>query len=363
MSSHAPYNPPPPRRRRWGIVALLVILAFVIGGVAAGYALRQGYDWGSALQLTKPVGAETGEARNFIPQQPLGLGGDAPAVDPAALVSREAALAGQLAALEARAAAVATDAAAAGAQATRAEALMVAFAARRAIDRGSGLGYLEEQLRTRFVAAQPRAVAVVIQAARTPVTVEDLRQGLDAIAPTLQTGGEIGWLTQMRRELGHLVVLREEGTPSTAPVDRLARARRLLNDGQVNAARSEVARLPGAGQATVWLDAARRYAIAHQALDVIETAAILGQAQGAQPAVRTESPITTTPTSDAPTPTADPPAANGRRGNADPLTLSLGPVDMSFGRVPLAAELAAIIPYLRDPLRLLSGESGTGLPL
>ena len=32
--------------------------------------------------------------------------------------------------------------------------------------------------------------------------------------------------------------------------------------------------------------AARRYAVAHQALDVIETAAILGQAQGPQAPVR-----------------------------------------------------------------------------
>ncbi|MDP1027133.1 hypothetical protein Q5H91_07915 [Sphingomonas sp. KR1UV-12] len=300
MSSHPPYGTQPPRRRAWVWIALLVILAFVIGGVATSYAIREGYDWGSTLHLTgdKTKAVGTAEAPGFVPAQPLGAAGEAPAVDPAALVSREAALAGQLTALEARAAAIATDAAAAGAQATRAEALMVAFAARRAIDRGTGLGYLEEQLRTRFVAAQPRAVAVVIQAARTPVTTEDLRQGLDAIAPTLQTGADTGWLTQMRRELGHLVVLREEGTPSAAPVDRLARARRLLDDGQVDAARAEVARLPGAAQAGAWLAAARRYALAHQALDVIETAAILGQAQGAQQPVRTTTPppITTTPT-------------------------------------------------------------------
>ncbi len=360
MSSHAPFSPPPSRRRRWGPIVLLVLLAFVIGGIAAGYALRQGYDWGAALHLTDPAKTAANGETGFVPAQPLGVTGETPAVDPAALVSREAALAGQLAALEARAAAVASDAAAAGAQATRAEALMVAFAARRAIDRGTGLGYLEEQLRTRFVTAQPRAVAVVIQAARTPVTIEDLRQGLDAIAPALQTDGETGWLTQVRRELGHLVVLREEGTPSTAPVDRLARARRLLDDGQVDAARSEVARLPGAGQASAWLAAARRYALAHQALDVIETAAILGQAQGTQPPVRPESAITTTPTSDDAGRDADDRDANDRAGarsvdkpNPDPLTVSLGPIDLSFARVPYAAEAVAVIPYLVDPTRLL----------
>ncbi|MFS0773073.1 hypothetical protein [Sphingomonas sp. 1P08PE] len=352
MSSHAPYSTQPPRPRRWAIVALMLVLAFVVGGMVVAYAMRQGYDWGGALHLTdrsakSPAGSE---APGFTPAQPLGVGGDAPAVDPAALVTREAALAAQLAALEARAAAVATDAAAAGTQATRAEALMVAFAARRAIDRGTGLGYLEEQLRTRFVTAQPRAVAVVIQAARTPVTTEDLRQGLDAIAPALQAGGESGWLTQVRRELGHLVVLREEGTPSTAPVDRLARARRLLDDGRVDAARAEVARLPGAGQANAWLAAARRYSLAHQALDMIETAAILGQAQGTQQPARSTPPITTTPTSDDPSAVIDGDADDRERTGrtvADPLSVSLGPVDVSLARVPYVARIATLWSAMR----------------
>jgi hypothetical protein len=258
---------------------LMLLAAFVIGGTVVGYTLRQGIDWGLNWGDDAAPATRGNDAAGFQPAQPLGLSGETPAVDPAAIVTREAALAAQLAALEARAAAVATDAAAAGTQATRAESLMVAFAARRAIDRGTGLGYLEEQLRTRFVAAQPRAVAVVIQAARQPVTIEDLRQGLDAIAPGLQAGVQTGWLAQAQREFGNLIVIRKEGTPSAAPVERLARARRLLDDGQVDAARTEVARLPGAAQAGAWLAAARRYALAHQALDVIETAAILGQAQ------------------------------------------------------------------------------------
>ena len=286
MSSYAPVDPP--RTRRMGWWALLVLLAFVGGATLASWALYSGALSRLVPQPPAPVTAPA----DYQPPQTLGYSrggyagsaaGAPPPVDPATLLTQEAALAGRLAALEARAAAVATDAAAAGAQATRAEALMVAFAARRAIDQGTGLGYLEEQLRTRFAATQPRAVAIVIAAAREPVTVEDLRQGLDAIAPGLQAGSREGdWWTNARRELGNLVVLRPEGTPSTAPTDRLDRAHRLLDDGQVDQARAEVARLPGAGQAGAWLAAARRYALAHQALGVIETAAILGQAQGAQ---------------------------------------------------------------------------------
>ena len=194
------------------------------------------------------------------------------------LAAREAALAGQLTALEARTAAVSADAAAARGQATRAEGLLIAFSARRALDRGLGLGYIEEQLRNRFGAIQPRAVIYVIQASRQPVTLEDLRQGLDAIAPEISTVSDDNWWQSLRREFGHLVVLRKAGTPSLLPGDRLARAKRLLEGGQVEAARAEVMRLPGAGDATNWLTAASRYVTARHALDLIENAAILGQA-------------------------------------------------------------------------------------
>jgi hypothetical protein len=282
MSSTASFDPPPARRRRAGFVVALILIAFVAGCSLASYAIYAGWLARLNVGVQQPVAMADGNG--FTPAQPLTSTGAAPAVDPAALVTREAALAAQLAALEARTAAVATDAAAAGTQATRAEALMVAFATRRAIDGGTPLGYLEEQLRSRFVAAQPRAVAVLIQAARHPVTIPGLRQGLDTIAPNLQSVSGHDWFADTRRELRNLIVLREEGTPSTAPAPRLARAQQFLDDGQVDAARAEIARMPGAAQAGNWLAAARRYALAHQALDVIEAAAILGQATAQPPA-------------------------------------------------------------------------------
>ncbi|RSU50553.1 hypothetical protein [Sphingomonas sp. S-NIH.Pt15_0812] len=285
MSSYAPTDPPRSRISRLWLALVLVVIAFVGGGAAVAYLARTTSLFAS--KASTAAAAERGEAlaSHYQPAPPVGVTG-APAIDPATLVTREAALAAQLSALEARAAAVSTDAAAAGAQATRAEALMVAFAARRAIDRGAPLGYLEEQLRTRFGQAQPRAVSVVIQAARTPVTIEDLRQGLDSLAPSLAAPASDGWWQDIRRELGSLVVLRPENAPSTRPADRIARARGLLADGRVEAARAEIARLPGADAASGWMAAAHRYLLVHQALDVLETAAILGQAQGAQPQPR-----------------------------------------------------------------------------
>ncbi|MFT3977768.1 MAG: hypothetical protein QM688_11725, partial [Sphingomonas bacterium] len=160
------------------------------------------------------------------------------------------------------------------AQAGRAEATLVAFATRRAIDRGLPLGYLEVQLRERFGAHAPASVATIIQAARQPVTVAALRQALDTNADVLVNGDD-GWLEGVRRQLGNLIVLHDASTPSQLPGERLARARRLLEAGQVPAALAEVSRLPGAAASGNWAGAARRYVAAHRALDNLEAVALM----------------------------------------------------------------------------------------
>lgn len=285
MTDYVPIDrtpgPAPARGPRTGVFLAIIAFAFIAGAVLTGYLMKR-VAWLGAPFGTQQVAAKraTPEPTNFNPAQPLNANGEATnaALDPTALASREATLAGQLTALEARTAAVTSDAANAAAQAGRAEGLLVAFAARRAIDRGVHLGYLEEQLRTRFGTVQPRAVAAVIEAARQPVTLEDLRQGLDVIAPEIATVSSDGWWASLRREMSGLIVLRKAGTPSPRPTERLARARHLLEGGQVEAARAEVARLPGASDAGNWMQAANRFVTARHALDLIENAAIMGQA-------------------------------------------------------------------------------------
>ncbi|MEH3160231.1 MAG: hypothetical protein PGN08_15745 [Sphingomonas taxi] len=152
MTDHRPIDPPPaaPRARgtRTGVFLAIIALAFVAGAVLTGYLMRH-VPWLSGITHTNTKTAQP-EPTGFNPAQPLNATGESanPALDPNALASREATLAGQLTALEARTAAVTSDAGMAAAQAGRAEGLLVAFAARRALDRGVGLGYLEEQLRT-----------------------------------------------------------------------------------------------------------------------------------------------------------------------------------------------------------------------
>ncbi|WP_324748904.1 hypothetical protein SH591_09395 [Sphingomonas sp. LY54] len=160
--------------------------------------------------------------------------------------------------------------------ADRAEGLLVAFAARRALDRGVPLGFLESLLRQRFGDTQRQAVATIITAARQPVTLEELQEGLLEVGESLTGAGpNPNWWDALKAELSGLVTIRKAGTPSTMPVERLRRATRRLEAGQVDVALAEVLRMPGRENAAEWIADARRYIAARRALDTIETAALL----------------------------------------------------------------------------------------
>lgn len=281
-----------PRRRGLPLLVAAVLLAFVAGVVSTALI---GQRWRRTAPPTVVAAAAPG------PTAPAATRPAPPAPvpsDPAVLAGRETLLAAQLGAIEARTASVGADAAAASGQAGRAEAMLIAFAARRAIDRGLRLGALEGPLRARFGASQPAAMALIVGASREPLTLEDLRGGLELLSTNLVTGAG-GWWTALRRELASLIVIHRAGTPSPAPADRLARIRRLVETGQVEVALAEVERMPGAADAGGWMTAARRWVDAHRALDTIEAAAIGGQAV---PAPDAPAP----PAAPAPTPVATP---------------------------------------------------------
>jgi hypothetical protein len=160
--------------------------------------------------------------------------------------------------------------------ADRAEGLLVAFAARRALDRGVALGYMEGLLRQRFGGAHPEAVATVMTAARQPVTLQELQDDLQEVSPDLLGGGPgQSWWDALKTEFSGIVSVRRKGTPSTLPSQRLQRANRALEAGLVDVALAEVLRLPGRERAADWVAKARRYVGARRALDAIETAALL----------------------------------------------------------------------------------------
>ncbi|WP_315761887.1 hypothetical protein [Sphingomonas sp. Y38-1Y] len=259
-----------PRRRGRGLgLVLALLVALIVGGIVAVLWVAPAWERWRNPAASTAVAATPAATPTQAAQPPA-----EPGTDLTSLYAREIALAARLEALETQLAGLEGDSRVASAYATRAEGVLVAFAARRALDRGLPLGYVDAQLRERFGATQPRAVAAVTAAAATPVTIEDLRMGLDSIGPTLLSGRRDGWWPALRRELAGLLVLREETTPSARPADRLTRARRLVDAGQVEAAMAEVARMPGASGAQSWLTAAQRYVTARRALGAIEATAL-----------------------------------------------------------------------------------------
>lgn len=182
----------------------------------------------------------------------------------------------RIAALESRLATAESASRSAAGSAGRADALLVAFAARRAIDRGVPLGYLEPLLAQRFGPTNPRAVAAVIAASREPVTLDRLTAGYLALEPELRRGPpEESLLRGIQRELGSLVAVHRADSPSPMSQARYERALDHLGRGEVDRALAETMRLPGAPRAAAWTNRARRYIAAHRALDEIESAALM----------------------------------------------------------------------------------------
>ncbi len=257
-----------PRTRPLRRILLTALIAFVAGGALVTWALTH---WAPARRLIVSGQVTSAPARvASTPVTPPAL--HVAPLDPQAISVTESRVAG----LEARLAQIDTQASLASANAARAEGLLIAFAARRAIDRGASLGYLEDRLRTRFATTQPRAVAAIIAAAQNPVTLDTLRQQLDLLTPGLAGAvAQESWWDATKRTMGALMVVRRADTPSPAADERIARARRAIDGGQVENALAEVARLPTRNAANDWMTASRRYIEAHRALDILEASALI----------------------------------------------------------------------------------------
>ena len=274
-------------------VLILMVVAFIGGAILTGWILSRYNPFDSKSDTEIAAVANGDEAARAAPDPATALANridadgsvlpasaqSADAAAPALTPELQRALAVRVADLEDRLSRINVQAQAASGNAARAEGLLIAFAARRALDRGSPLGYIDPQLRLRFGDAQPKAVTTIVNASRQPVTLEELAAGLDDIGPSLTTGSSgAGFWTQFQRELSELFVIRRQGTPSPAPQQRLLRAKRYVETGNVDAAIAEIEKLTGIEKdedASIWMEKARRYNEARRALDVIETAAIL----------------------------------------------------------------------------------------
>lgn len=250
----------------WSARLLIGLVLIIVGGAAATWGLAHYQPAAKFLGVLPAAGPET-----LMTPKPIVLNPEAatpPAVQPQA---------DRIAELEARLARVENATERAEGFAGRADALVVAFAARRAIDRGVALGYLEPLLVDRFGAQHPSAVATIVTASHQPVRLNDLVAEYEAIGPDLRRGGsEESWWAGIRREFGSLVEVHRADRPAANPDARYGRALQRLSTGDVDQALAETMRLPGAARAGDWVDKARRYVASHRALDEIESAALLG---------------------------------------------------------------------------------------
>ncbi len=254
MDHETPPVSTPPRNPIRGLV-LFALTCFAIGIAAMGWALSE---WQPVRDLVfgTPV-----EAPKTVPAKRIAPPPAPPSPNAEAHMAR----------IEQRLAVIDQQADNASNDAARAERLMIAFAARRAVERGVPLGYLEGALRRQFGAADPAAVATIIDAAHRPVTLEQLEDELEIAKADLtsNTNGP-GWFDTVWQSLSSLAVIHRADEAAKTPAQHLDAARRALERDRVETAIREIQAMPGAASGKAWLDKAQRYVSARKALDRLE---------------------------------------------------------------------------------------------
>lgn len=254
----------------WGARLLIAVVLVLIGAAAATWGLARYEPAARLLGVTPSTPPPPAEPQ--LQQQQLRETRTSATLDPA--------IAEQIERLQARVQRIESESQEAQGSLGRADALLIAFAARRAIERGVALGYLEPLLVDRFGASHPQAVATIVTAARSPVRLTELIGQYQQLRPELvgPPPDEDLW-TSIRRGFSSLVSVRRSDRPTAQPQARYEQALSHLMSGEVDAALAETMRLPGAARGRDWIADARRYVAVHRALDRIESAALVGSSQ------------------------------------------------------------------------------------
>lgn len=279
----------------------VVVLVLLLVAALAGYAWwRQGFGADESI-VAQADNAEESDAHSIAnatpspgPSATSSEAAEAAAKVVAQVTQQQGGLEQRLAAAEQRLTRLDLQAQAAAGNAARAEGLLIALAARRAIEKGAELGFLADQLRLRFGDGWPNAVSTIVSMSRQPITLDKLIARLEGLEPDLRNDNNEPSFDRLRRELGSLFIVRREDSPSPQPMRRMERARLFLESGRYEAAIREVRNMPGAAAADDWITDTRRYASAQRALDLIETAALLEQGRlrdGAGNAIGQPSPV------------------------------------------------------------------------
>ena len=245
----------------WRRKLIFPSLFFVAGVGAAGWGVTQ-TEFGrsiAGLQGPEPIVVAPNVAPAAAPT--------APADQAAARIAElEASLAQQQSAAPIR---VATGS-------SRADGMLLAFAARRALELGLPLGSFEQDLNARFGSSEPHMVAAVVAAAKTPVTITMLRGDLIGLLPQLSREETTGLWDRLTTGLSSLATVRRGDSATQDPNALLTQARTAMESGDIDTALQAISRLPNRAVAADWMAAARRYTEAQRALNALEKAALSG---------------------------------------------------------------------------------------
>jgi hypothetical protein len=253
----------------WTARLLIALVLILVGAAAATWGLAR------SEYAARLLGVVPASAPPAVQSQ-----GQAP---PAGTLNP--AIANQIADLQARIQRVESESQQAQGSAGRADALLIALAARRAIERGVALGYLEPLLVDRFGTSHPQAVATIVTGSRSPVRLTQLIAQYQDLEPELLgPSPNEGLWSGIRRGFSSLISIRRSDRPSSQPKARFDRALAHLMAGEVDSALAETMRLPGAPRARDWVASAREYVAVHRALDEVESAALIGEPDARAPA-------------------------------------------------------------------------------
>lgn len=256
----------------WGARFLIALVLILAGAAAATWGLAHYQPAAKLFGVSSSPPPAPQQPKLVIQQVPQQQSTNPAAANPA--------IAEQVGQLQARLQRVESESQEVRGTAGRADALLIAFAARRAIERGVGLGYLEPLLLDRFGADHSQAVATIVTGSRTPIRLTNLIAQYQDLEPALvgPPPNEGVW-AGIKRGFSSLVTVHRSDRPSTEPKARYDRAVSYLMAGEVDSAMAETMRLPGAPRAGQWINSARRYIAVHRALDEIESAAIIGSSR------------------------------------------------------------------------------------
>ncbi len=251
----------------WGARLMIALVLLLTGAAAATWALAHSSTAARYLGVV-PASSQTRQAPTTA---------ELPRQGQSTQSTLNPAIAEQIGQLQARMQRVESENQEAKGSAGRADALLIAFAARRAIERGVGLGYLEPLLVDRFGADHAQAVATIVTASHSPVRLTDLIARYQDLEPQLVgPPPDQGLWTSIKNGFSSLVTVHRSDRPSSQPQARYDRALAFLMAGEVDSALAETMRLPGAPRAGSWIDSARHYVATQRALDEIESTALMG---------------------------------------------------------------------------------------